>query len=135
MKADKATVGDTKIPNGFALACSPSFIQDMTITQDPSAPLLAVVGSTGIQGGSVISALAFSTSRSYRVRALTRDTGKDSAVVLEKHGCQVVAADVNNARSLMEAFDGAQIVFAMTVSDYFATPFKETVSWNLSPFI
>jgi uncharacterized protein YbjT (DUF2867 family) len=71
----------------------------MTITQDSSAPLLGVVGSTGTQGCSVIKALEDFT-KAYRVRAITRDTSKPAAQDLAKIGCDVVEADGENVESL-----------------------------------
>lgn len=64
----------------------------MTITQDSSAPLVVVVGSTGSQGGSVIRALADS-DRPYRIRGLTRDTSTDAAKELRKYGVEMIAVD------------------------------------------
>jgi hypothetical protein len=89
----------------------------MTITQDSSAPLFVVVGSTGTQGRSGIKALEES-SKPYRVRAITRDTTRPAAQELEKIGCEVVKADVEDVESLKEAFEGATYAFLMTNSDY-----------------
>ena len=42
----------------------------MKVSQEPSTPLVAVVGATGIQGGSVINAL-IESDKPYRLRGLT----------------------------------------------------------------
>ncbi|KAJ7278993.1 NAD(P)-binding protein [Mycena rebaudengoi] len=87
----------------------------MTITQDVSAPLVAVVGATGNQGGSVIKALAES-SRPYRVRAFTRDATKPAAQALVKIGVEVVVISlvVDNVQHVRKAFEGANMAFLVT---------------------
>jgi uncharacterized protein YbjT (DUF2867 family) len=87
------------------------------ISQNTSSPLFAVIGSTGVQGRSVIKAIEES-SQPYRVRAITRDTGSAAAQALGDIGCETYKADVNDARSLREAFEGANYAFLMTSSDY-----------------
>lgn len=84
----------------------------MTITQDISAPLVVVCGATGIQGGSVIKALAES-DRPYRVRGLSRDISKSSARELMNQGVQMVEVSltVDNQPAVRTAFEGANIVF------------------------
>ncbi|KAJ7069335.1 NAD(P)-binding protein [Mycena amicta] len=87
----------------------------MTITSTPSAPLIAVVGATGLQGGSVIAALAAS-SKAYRVRGFTRDPSKPAAQALKEKGVQVVQVElgVGNKDKVFEAFVGADYVFLVT---------------------
>lgn len=89
----------------------------MTITSSPSAPLFVVVGSTGTQGSAAIRSLKAST-KSYRVRAITRDVSKPAAKELEALGCEVFAADLASLDELKAAFEGAEYGFAMTLSDY-----------------
>lgn len=104
----------------------------MTISQGPSAPLFAIIGSTGTQGRSVIKALEESINP-YRVRAVTRDTSKPAAQELEKIGCEVVQADVEDVASLKTAFEGATYAFLMTNSDYTdQSPEFEHVSYPIS---
>jgi len=87
----------------------------MTITQDNSAPLVAVVGATGTQGGSVIKALSES-STPYRIRGFTRDTSKAPAQALIKKGVEMIAVSltVENKEEVFKAFEGAAFAFAMT---------------------
>ncbi|KAJ7288020.1 NAD(P)-binding protein [Mycena rebaudengoi] len=87
----------------------------MTVTQSLSAPLVAVVGATGTQGGSVIKALAESDNP-YRVRAFTRDATKPTAQALAKIGVQLVVVSlvVGNTKRVFEAFSGADIAFLVT---------------------
>ncbi|KAJ7611275.1 NAD(P)-binding protein [Roridomyces roridus] len=87
----------------------------MTITQDPSAPLVAVVGATGNQGGSVVAALAES-GKAYRIRAFTRDSTKPAARSLADRGVDVVEVSltVDNREKVFEAFKGADYAFLVT---------------------
>ncbi|KAF8190007.1 NAD(P)-binding protein [Mycena galopus ATCC 62051] len=87
----------------------------MTITQNPSAPLVAVVGATGIQGGSVIQALADS-NKPYRIRGFTRDAAKPVAQALVAKGVEIVTISlvVDNATDVLEAFSGANMIFIVT---------------------
>ncbi|KAJ7448439.1 NAD(P)-binding protein [Mycena galericulata] len=87
----------------------------MTITQDSSAPLVAVVGATGIQGGSVIKALAES-DKPYRIRGYTRDATKAVAEALKKQGVEIVQISlvVDNVKEVHKAFAGANIAFLVT---------------------
>ncbi|KAG9008122.1 hypothetical protein FRB94_013679 [Tulasnella sp. JGI-2019a] len=57
----------------------------MTITKDTAAPLVVVVGATGIQGSSVIKALGES-NKLYRIRGLTRDLEKPASKALTEQG-------------------------------------------------
>jgi uncharacterized protein YbjT (DUF2867 family) len=92
----------------------------MTITQDTSAPLVVVCGATGIQGGSVIKALAES-DRAYRLRGLTRDPTKPSARQLAEQDVEMlgISLTVDNEPEVRKAFEGANIVF---VSDSGVVP-------------
>ena len=99
----------------------------MPITTDTAAPLFAVVGATGVQGRSVIDAIA-NGEASYRVRGLTRDVKK--AGDLPSLGVEPVAVDAEKVASIQKAFEGAQVVFAMTNPDFAAWPSTESVSWQ-----
>ncbi|GKT95265.1 NAD-binding protein (NmrA family transcriptional regulator) [Colletotrichum tofieldiae] len=87
----------------------------MTISSDSTAPLIAVVGSTGLQGGSVINNLAAS-DKPYRIRGLTRDAKKEKAQALAKRGVEIVTVDLSseNATGIQKAFQDATYVFIMT---------------------
>jgi uncharacterized protein YbjT (DUF2867 family) len=69
--------------------------------------LIAVVGATGQQGGSVLRALQ--ASAQFKVRALTRNPGKHRALAEE-----VVEADLDRPETLKAAFEGASGVFLVT---------------------
>lgn len=86
----------------------------MTISLMPSAPLVAIVGATGAQGGSVIRSLVAS-DKPYRLRGLTRDPAKPAAQELAKLGVEMVAIDPNptpeNKVRVNQAFEGAAYAF------------------------
>jgi uncharacterized protein YbjT (DUF2867 family) len=69
--------------------------------------LIAVIGATGQQGGSVVRALQ--ANGQFNVRALTRHPGKHHNLADE-----VVEADLNQPETLKKAFDGAHGVFLVT---------------------
>ena len=69
--------------------------------------LIAVVGATGWQGGTVVRALQ--ASGQFKVRALTRNPDKHPELADE-----VVKADLNLPETLKAAFEGAHGVFLVT---------------------
>ncbi|KAG9001757.1 hypothetical protein FRB94_013689 [Tulasnella sp. JGI-2019a] len=87
----------------------------MTIFQDTSAPIVAVVGATGTQGGSVIKALAES-GKPYRIRGFTRDASSRSAQGLVKQGVDMISVSLTlqNKENVYKAFEGATYAFAVT---------------------
>ncbi|KAJ7662898.1 NAD(P)-binding protein [Mycena rosella] len=87
----------------------------MTITQAPSALLVVVVGATGVQGGSVINALAES-DKPYRIRGFTRDITKAASEALIKRGVEMLGISlvVDNVKEVYTAFAGANFVFLVT---------------------
>ena len=54
--------------------------------------ILTVFGATGVQGGSIIRAVALDSvlSKTFKIRAITRDTSASSAQELMKQGIEVV---------------------------------------------
>lgn len=81
--------------------------------------IIAVIGATGAQGGSVINAILNDDSNNFSARAITRDSTKPNAQKLKERGCEVVEADLSNKDSLQKAFGGAYGVFGVT--DFWAT--------------
>lgn len=51
---------------------------------------------------------------SYRVRAITRNPDGDAGKALKAKGAEVVGADLNDEKSLVDAFAGAYAIFAVT---------------------
>jgi len=78
------------------------------------AKVIAVVGSTGVQGGGLCRAILADPSGGFSVRAITRDPNKDKAKALAAAGAEVVKADLDDVESLKKAFAGAHGVFAVT---------------------
>ncbi len=76
--------------------------------------VIAVIGSTGSQGGGLCRAILADASGGYACRAVTRDTAKDKAKALASAGAQVVKADLDDVESLKKAFAGAYGVYAVT---------------------
>src|SRR5712692_958214 len=69
--------------------------------------LIAVIGSTGQQGGGVVRALQ--ASGQFKVRALTRNPGQHRELADE-----VVEADLDRPETLKAAFEGAHGIFLVT---------------------
>jgi hypothetical protein len=86
--------------------------------------LVVVVGATGTQGGSVVDALLADPS-SYRVRGITRNPQSDNAQALAAKGAEIVTADLNDESSLVAAFAGANVIFAVT--DFFEPAMKSGI--------
>ena len=76
--------------------------------------IIAVLGSTGAQGGGLCRAILSDSDGGFACRAITRDPSKDSAKALSDAGAEVVAADLDDVESLKSAFAGAHGVYAVT---------------------
>jgi uncharacterized protein YbjT (DUF2867 family) len=75
---------------------------------------IAVVGATGAQGGGLVRAILADPSGGFAARALTRDVSSDKAKALAAAGAEVVAANLDDAQSLRQAFAGAYGAFCVT---------------------
>src|SRR5436190_7411801 len=78
------------------------------------AKIIAVIGSTGWQGGGLANAILSDKSGGFSCRAITRDPSKDKAKALAARGAEIVRADLDDVESLKEAFAGAYGVYAVT---------------------
>jgi len=76
--------------------------------------IVAVVGSTGSQGGGLARAILDDPHGGFAVRAITRDPDKDKAKALAARGAEVVKADIDDVESLKKAFAGAHGVYGVT---------------------
>src|SRR5688572_25350204 len=76
--------------------------------------VIAVVGSTGSQGGGLVNAILADASGGFAARAITRDPSKDKAKDFAARGAEVVKADLDGVESLKQAFAGAYGVYAVT---------------------
>ena len=76
--------------------------------------VIAVVGSTGSQGGGLVQAILSDPNGGFAARAVTRDPSKDKAKALAAKGAEVVAANLDDVESLKKAFAGAYGVYGVT---------------------
>ncbi|CBF87461.1 hypothetical protein AN9354.2 [Aspergillus nidulans FGSC A4] len=76
--------------------------------------VITVVGATGTQGGSVVTALHDLVDRTYIVRAITRNPSSAAAQTLLDKNIEVIEADLHDLSSLISAFKGSYAVFAVT---------------------
>jgi uncharacterized protein YbjT (DUF2867 family) len=76
--------------------------------------IIAVIGSTGSQGGGLCEAILGDPNAGYACRAITRDPGKEKAQALAAKGASVVSADLDDEASLEKAFAGAYGVYGVT---------------------
>jgi uncharacterized protein YbjT (DUF2867 family) len=76
--------------------------------------IIAVLGSTGSQGGGLCRAILADPNGGFACRAITRDPSKDKAKALAGAGAEVAQADLDDVESLKKAFAGAYGVYAVT---------------------
>jgi len=76
--------------------------------------IIAVLGSTGSQGGGLCRAILADKAGGFACRAITRDPSKPKAADLAGKGAEVVKADIDNVDSLKKAFAGAYGVYGVT---------------------
>ncbi|XP_077305715.1 nmrA-like family domain-containing protein 1 [Lithobates pipiens] len=77
-----------------------------------SKKLFVVFGATGAQGGSVAKTLL--EDGTFAIRAVTRDVKKEAALKLKEAGAEVVAADLDDEKSIEAALKGAYGAFVVT---------------------
>jgi len=76
--------------------------------------IIAVVGATGAQGGGLVRAILDDKNGSFTARAITRNVNSDKAKALADAGAEVVAADLDDVKSLKKAFEGVHGAFCVT---------------------
>jgi uncharacterized protein YbjT (DUF2867 family) len=76
--------------------------------------VIAVVGATGAQGGGLVRAILNDKNGPFSARAITRNVDSDKAKALADAGAEVVAADLDDVKSLKQAFEGAHAAFCVT---------------------
>lgn len=76
--------------------------------------IIAVIGATGAQGGGLCEAILNDRQGGFSCRAVTRDPGKEKARALAARGAEVVAADLDDPASLVQAFKGAYGAYCVT---------------------
>ena len=87
--------------------------------------VIAVVGATGAQGGGLARAILDDKLSRFALRALTRDTSSDKAKALADAGAEVVEADIDDVKSLRDAFTGVHGAFCVTFYWAHMKPEKE----------
>jgi uncharacterized protein YbjT (DUF2867 family) len=91
----------------------------------PNTKLIAVIGSTGAQGGGLVRAIQSDPAGGFRARAITRKATGDKAEALRKLGAEIVEADLDDARSLTKAFEGCYGAYCVTNFWEHFSPAKE----------
>jgi NmrA-like family len=86
-------------------------------------PLLVVLGATGTQGGSVVSHFLSQEPQPYRLRGITRDPDSAASKALIEKGVEMVAGNLDDPPSLLQAFREANTIFSVT--DYWRS-FSDT---------
>lgn len=81
------------------------------MTAPTAKPVIAVVGATGNQGGSVARRFL---DAGYHVKALTRNPASPAAEAIASKGAEVVQVDIDDVESLAAAFQGANYIFSVT---------------------
>jgi uncharacterized protein YbjT (DUF2867 family) len=95
--------------------------------------IIAVVGSTGSQGGGLAEAILSDPNGGFAVRAITRDPSKDKAKALAAKGAEVVNANLDDVETLKEAFQGAYGVYAVTnFWEHFSAEKEKTQAKNVA---
>jgi uncharacterized protein YbjT (DUF2867 family) len=95
--------------------------------------IIAVVGSTGAQGGGLCQAILNDPNGGYACRAITRDPNKDKAKALAAQGAEVVKADLDDVESLKKAFAGAYGVYCVTnFWEHFSAEKEKTQAKNMA---
>lgn len=87
--------------------------------------IIAVVGATGAQGGGLVRAILADPKGGFAARALTRDPRSPKAKELARLGAEVVAADIDDEKSLVNALKGAYGAYCVTFFWAHFSPDKE----------
>jgi len=93
--------------------------------QNSTKKVIAVVGATGAQGGGLVRAVLNDPNGGFAARVLTRDVNGARAKDFARLGAEVVAADIDNPKSLKKAFEGAYAAFCVTFFWAHLSPEKE----------
>jgi len=95
--------------------------------------VIAVVGSTGSQGGGLCRAILGDKKGEFACRAITRDPNKDKAKALAANGAEVIKADIDDVASLKKAFAGAYGVYGVTnFWEHFSAEKEKTQAKNIA---
>ena len=87
--------------------------------------IIAVIGSTGAQGGGMARAILNDKNSEFAVRAVTRNASSEKAKELAKLGADVVEADIDDIQSLKKVFSGCYGAYCVTFYWSHLSPEKE----------
>ena len=87
--------------------------------------IITVFGATGAQGGGVARSILNDSKSEFAVRAVTRDPQSQKAKELESMGAEVVAADIDERESILQALDSAYGAYFVTFFWAHFSPEKE----------
>lgn len=87
--------------------------------------IIAVVGATGAQGGSLAHAILSDKNSEFAVRALTRDPDSPKAKELAGMGAEIVKGDIDDDDALKRLLDGAYGAYFVTFFWAHFSPEKE----------
>lgn len=76
--------------------------------------VIAVIGATGAQGGSLAQAILNDPSAGFHVRAITRKPDSEKGQALSAAGAEVVSADLDDPATVRRAFEGAYGAYCVT---------------------
>src|SRR5438046_1343318 len=76
--------------------------------------IIAIVGATGAQGGSLAHAILSDKNSEFSVRALTRNPDSEKAKELAQLGAEIIAGDIDDPAALKRLLDGAYGAFFVT---------------------
>ncbi|MEU4519124.1 NmrA/HSCARG family protein [Amycolatopsis sp. NPDC024027] len=76
--------------------------------------IIAVLGSTGAQGGGLVRAILDAPDGPFAARAVTRNADSAKARALAERGAEVVEASLDDEESLRKAFEGAHGAYVVT---------------------
>jgi uncharacterized protein YbjT (DUF2867 family) len=91
----------------------------------PEKKIIAIFGATGAQGGGLARAILQDKNSAFAVRAITRDTQSEKAKALAQMGAEVVAADIDDPRTIRKAMEGAYGAYCVTFYWAHLSPEKE----------
>lgn len=89
--------------------------------------IIAVIGSTGAQGGGLVRAILADKGGEFAVRAITRKPDSEGARALRALGAEVVAGDTDDPAGLDHAFAGAYGAYCVTNFWEHFSPEREAV--------
>jgi uncharacterized protein YbjT (DUF2867 family) len=76
--------------------------------------IIVVVGATGAQGGGLARSILADPQGEFAVRAVTRNPASDKARALAEAGAEIAVADLEDAASVVRAFEGAHAAYCVT---------------------